>query len=323
MLKKNLIITGQEQGQRLDKFLVQELQAITRSQIKKMILDQSVLINGKATSVHHFLKEGDKITISSSQHQVKDRPLKPVKTSTSKALFKKIKIVAENDNYLVINKPAGLLVHPTDQNETNTLVDWLKQEYPAIEQVGDDPNRAGIVHRLDKDVSGLMIIPLNQDWFNFLKDKFKKRKLVKKYTALVYGEIEADEGTIDFYIGRSKTKKGLFAAHPKKKDRKFDTSDKKAVTNYTVIHKYKNYTLLEVEILTGRTHQIRVHMLAHDTPIVGDRLYFKKKIKTADLDRIFLHASYLSFVGPDRKRYEYSSNLPLNLRKFLKELKPI
>jgi len=165
----------------------------------------------------------------------------------------------------------------------------------------------------------LMIVPKTQDSFDYFKKLFKLRTIVKKYTALVSGEISRDEDEITFPIGRSKGKKGIFAARPHSQETEFIS--KKAHTKFFVLKRFINYTLLEIQILTGRTHQIRVHMLAYGHPVVGDTLY-AKRIKAAkktdlELNRLFLHASYLSFEDQEGKKFEFSSKLPAPLETFL------
>lgn len=323
MTLKLITIKKNCQGLRLDKFLTEELDDITRSQIKKMIKAGEILVNNKEATVHHFLKEDDSIKIINKKPKIKEGK-NGIATSPT-ASRNDIIIISENDDFLIIEKPAGLLVHPTDKNETNTLVDWLVAKYPELKKIGEDPSRASIVHRLDKDVSGLMIIPRNQDSFDYFKQQFKNHKIIKKYTALVYGEIEKDEDEINFPIGRSTNKNGIFAAHPPNRGEKLNGKDKPAITTFKTLKTYTNYTLLEIEIFTGRTHQIRVHMLAYGYPIVGDKLYQKRKsqlhVEKTPLSRIFLHASRLSFIGPDKKQYEFESKLPKILNEYLKNLK--
>lgn len=326
-MKNNITIQKESQGQRLDKFLNEQLTDYSRSQIQKMIKNGDILVNDKTVSVHKFLKDGDEIQIKTQNQKLKNStqnsklPVTGNELLVTKNLFKEIKVISETDDFLVIEKPVGLLVHPTDKNETNTLVDWLIIKYPKIKSIGEDPLRPGIVHRLDKDVSGLMIIPLNQKSFEFFKQQFKLRTIDKRYRALVHGEVSKETDEINFSIGRSRTREGIFAARPPKTE-ELNDKDKQAITEFDVVERFKNYTLLEIKILTGRTHQIRVHFKAYGHPIVGDKLYFNKKLKTKkDLSRIFLHAHYLSFAGPDGQLYEFSSPLPEKLKSFLKSLK--
>ena len=340
-MTNTIIITQENQDRRLDSFLVKNLSDLSRTKIQKMIKNGEILVNDKKVTKHHFLKEKDVIVIPTEDTRLKrasgtvEESLsnKPKGSFThqqagstefipSKAeglgMTKDIKIISETEDFLIIEKPAGLLVHATDKKETGTLVDWLLDKYPKIKNIGEDPLRPGIVHRLDKDVSGLMLIPKTQTSFDYFKQQFKLRTIDKRYLALVYGETSQDTDKINFAIGRSKAKAGLFAARPQK----LTVSDKTAITEFDVIDRFKNYTLLEIKILTGRTHQIRVHLKAYGHPLVGDNLYFNKKLKTKkSLSRIFLHAHYLSFTGPDSQLYEFKSALPEKLATFLKSLK--
>ncbi|MFA5029778.1 MAG: RluA family pseudouridine synthase [Patescibacteria group bacterium] len=330
MIENITIINSNSQGQRLDKFLVEKLPELSRSQIQKAIKDGLALVNDKKVTVHHFLKAGDVVKIiplsskegpggGSESREKKNKPSKPLPASPWKGAGPKI--IADEPEFLIIEKPAGLLVHPTEKGETDTLADWLIAKYPKLKKIGEDPSRPAIVHRLDKEVSGLMLIPKTQEAFDYFKNQFKKHTIVKKYSTLVCGQIAAAEGEIDLPIGRSKNKAGLFAAKPHSQ---WGEKDKKAVTRFKVIKKFKNYTLLEVEILTGRTHQIRVHMLALGHPVLGDQLYGKKptnkKTKTTP-ERIFLHATRLAFSDQQGQPREFISPWPAELENFIRTLK--
>lgn len=297
----------QDTKERLDKFLSLELPQLTRSQLKKMILSELVLVNDEIATVHRWLKNKDKITL--------------LKTAPEKRIEKKLiapKILAQTKDYLILEKPAGLLVHPTDRNETNTLADWLRAEFPQVKKVGDEPMRPGIVHRLDKDVSGLMVVALNNDAFDFIKKQFQDRTVKKEYLALVHGSMRANSGEIDTPIERSK-ETGLMKAN------KMAEVSKTAITIYNVEKKFVNYTLLRLQIKTGRTHQIRTHLYSIGHSIVGDSLYrtkdLRKKKKTIENLRIFLHAAYLEFTDLENNRQKYSSNLPSLLKDFLSTIK--
>jgi len=248
-------------------------------------------------------------------------------------------IIFENDDYLVINKPAGLAVHGGGNIKDKTLADFLIERYPKIKTVGDDPIRPGIVHRLDKEVSGLMVIAKNNETFLHLKNQFKNRDINKEYTALVHGKTNNDFGLINFPIKRSSagykmaalplnTVDLLSRRQPKERDRgNLDGLFKarEASTEYTVLKRFVNYTLLQVKIITGRTHQIRVHFFALGHPLVGDNLYFNKKSKIqnkkVNLGRIFLVANKLSFKDKDNKIQEFSVELPIVLINFLQTIK--
>lgn len=229
-----------------------------------------------------------------------------------------MKFIFENNDFLVVEKPGGLLVHPTEKQEKNTLTGWLIQKYPEIKKVGDDPLRPGIVHRLDKDASGLLVIAKNQKIFEHLKDQFKKHKIEKEYLALVYGEIEKDEGVIDLPIGRSTNGK-MGAVKSIKQKRKFKT----ALTEYKLVKKYPGVSLLKIKTGTGRTHQIRAHMKSIGHPVVGDSLYkaklrWKKNIPPPP--RLFLHAICLGFFDLKNKWHEFQSPPPAELKLYLDKL---
>lgn len=318
---EQITISADQAGLRLDKFLVERFPEISRSQIQKSVKDGLVSINDKKILPHHFLKAGDVIEIKTGagegirENTAKGKKINQEKTKKAEGLLKKVKIIAEEPDFMIIEKPAGLLVHPTDTSTVPTLADWLSDNYPALKKIGENPQRPAIVHRLDKDVSGLMIIPRTQDGFDYFKSQFKQHTITKKYTALVEGSIERDEGEINLPIGRSRTKPGLFAARPLNQD------GKKAVTRFRVLKRFRNFTLLEVEILTGRTHQIRVHLLSQGHPVAGDKIYHPKLRVKDDPGRIFLHAAELAFTGPDGKQHQYESKLPKILAEFEKGLK--
>ncbi|MGC9048616.1 MAG: RluA family pseudouridine synthase [Patescibacteria group bacterium] len=226
-----------------------------------------------------------------------------------------IDIIYQDDDFLIIDKPAGLLVHPTKYSKEKTLVDWLLENYPEIKNVGEK-SRSGIVHRLDKEVSGLMVIARTKRMYEHLIKQFSENKIKKEYLALVHGQPSEEKGVIDLPIGR--TKKGKLVAVKYRKGIKLE---KPAITEYEIIQKFKNYTLLKVKPLTGRTHQIRVHLKAIGCPIVNDKKYCKLKIVNCKLTRIFLHASYLGFYDLEGKWREFKSELPIELNDFLSELK--
>jgi 23S rRNA pseudouridine1911/1915/1917 synthase len=314
-------ITTKNIDNRLDKFLVAKLPDFSRSQIQKMIKGGEILVNGKIVAPHYFLKVGDKIelrsTADSPQPTAKKKKEINNKLSNNQPLIFNLKssIVSETDDFLIIDKPAGLAVHPAPGlKEEKTLIDYILEKYPKIAKVGEDPGRPGIVHRLDKDVSGLIVIAKNQNSFDSLKQQFQMRKVKKEYEALVHGEVEKDEDTIDFPIGRGL--KGRMAA------RAITAKEegKRALTEFRVVKRYTNFTLLKVQIKTGRTHQIRVHLLAYGYPIVGDKIYFIKKIKPASLNRPFLHSSALGFYDLNNQWVEFKSDLPVELNDYLKNL---
>lgn len=247
-------------------------------------------------------------------------------------------IIFEDDNYLVINKPAGLAVHGGGNIKEATLVDWLLGYYPQIKNIGEDDTRPGIVHRLDKDVSGLMVVAKTQAAFLDLKAQFQEREINKEYTALVYGKLLKEAGEINFPIKRASEGYKMAAMPlnaidllsrrtPKDRDRgniEGIFKAKEASTEFQIIKKFVNYTLIKVKIKTGRTHQIRVHFYAYGHPLVGDTLYFTPKTKAKNqklkLGRVFLVANHLAFTDLTGEKRDYKIDLPEELQAFLTQL---
>ena len=227
-------------------------------------------------------------------------------------------IIKTTKDYLIINKPAGLIVHGGPGIVGPTLVDWILKKYPKLKGVGENLARPGIVHRLDKDVSGLMIICKTQKFFSFIKEKFQTRDLIKEYTGLIYGQLPEDDMNIDFPIKRS-SRGFKMAAVP----RNYDGDDKTrhAVTHLETLKKFANYSLLKIKIDTGRTHQIRVHLFALGHPLVGDPLYAsgknKRKNQKINLGRVWLAATGLQFVDMAGIEQRFDAPLAPELEKFL------
>lgn len=227
-----------------------------------------------------------------------------------------ISVVYEDENIIVINKQAGISVHPSINEPGGTIANALVARYPEIKNVGDDPMRPGIVHRLDKDTSGLLVVAKNQETFEFLKKEWQSGQVIKKYLALVWGHPK-EKGEIISELARSLKD---FRKRVVIKPGKNNIKGKLAVTEYRVIKKYKDFSLLEVIPKTGRTHQIRVHMASIGHPVVGDKVYGNKKVAPEGLTRQFLHAFYLSFSLPGGKKIALESDLPEDLNKILAKL---
>ncbi len=292
----------QNQPERLDKFLANILPTKSRSAWQKLIKQKLVLVNNKPVPPHHSLKNGDVIII-------KQPPPLPTREKEWQ-----IPIIAQTNDFLVVDKPAGLVVHPAGGVKEKTLIEIITQKFPEIKTVGENENRPGLVHRLDKDVSGLLVIAKNNQMFFHLKKQFQNRQTKKIYLGLVYGKVSPSTGKIDFKINRNK--KGQMVARPKNQE------GKEALTEYEVIQYFNKYTYLKINIKTGRTHQIRVHLKAIGHPLLGDKLYHNKKLKNKEkIDRLFLHAHQLGFFDLNNKWQEFTSNLPSDLSNFLKSIK--
>lgn len=307
---------------RLDKYLSEELDGFSRSRLQKMIKNGKILVNKEKISPHYFLKENDKIDVDYTEEIKKEK----MKNKPKNNRYKLADIlVDETEEYLIVNKPAGLIAHPADHIQDETLVDVVLKKHPELRKIGEDPMRPAIVHRIDKDVSGLMVIPRTQESFDSLKKQFQKRALKKEYTALVYGHVEKKQDEINFPIKRSKDGYKM-AALPETLKGELDLQGgKRAVTTFKVAKEFINYTLLKVLIKTGRTHQIRVHMLAYGHPLVGDILYNTKKTREKNeklkLGRVFLVADKLIFKDLSGAQKEYEVDLPDKLKEFLDKIK--
>lgn len=283
-------------GERLDRFLVSQITDKSRSAIQKLITAGGVTVNGEHVTKHHFLEVGDLVEVAEvvEEEVVFDRLEVPV-------LF-------EDEHVIVIEKPVGLLVHPTETSKEWTLAHFLQERIPEIVDVGDSEVRPGIVHRLDRHVSGVLVAAKTDEAFFQLKQQFQERTVEKEYRAIVHGIPSKETDIIKFRIARSTTKKGRMAAKPEHEEVGRD-----AWTEYDVVDTYdEHYSLLSIKIKTGRTHQIRVHMSAIGHPVVGDVLYSHKEFGDATrFRRIFLHAHALAFEHPATgERMEMESQLP-------------
>lgn len=303
-----------EQNNRLDKFLTAKLESYTRSHVQKMIKEGLVVVNGKKVAPHFFLRAGDQVTINKESLTINKE--QSADSKTNEGSLDKIKIIEEAQDFLVIEKPVGLLVHPDQVHHELTLIDWLAQHFPDIKKVGDNPLRPGIVHRLDRDVSGLMVIAKTQAMFDFLKTQFKKRQIKKEYLVLVNGRVSLYDFSVDLPISRAKA--GYFVAQTDSRK-----AARSALTEFAVIKRLSQHTLLRAVLKTGRTHQIRVHLKSRGHSIVGDKLYKTRDIKSQQesLGRPFLHAIKLGFFDLANNWQEFDSALPTDLAKVLKQLK--
>ncbi len=301
-----LTYTGSRK-ERLDKFLHELMPDMSRSKIQKMIREQLVLVNKKPATVHHWLRKHDAIEIVAMEVQ----QIPPHPDS-----YQEPSIIYQDEALAVLIKPAGMLMHPTERNEEHTLAHWLIKRFPHIAMVGDDPKRPGIVHRLDKDVGGLVLVALTSTSFQFLKRLFFSHQVIKKYRCLVHGRMSHNEGQIQTPIERDK--EGKMVAQTAR------TSGKEALTLYAVIKRFANYTLLDIQTVTGRTHQIRTHMYSIGHSIVGDSLYqtrdIRKKKKPPPLERPFLYAYHLSFADYDGQKHDFTVELPDDMSKILQTL---
>ena len=297
----NYIIDDEKDLVRIDKFLIDKL-SISRSKVQEMIKQNLVLVNCKSTKNSYVLKLNDKIEIVGE-----------LKFETSvKEEDMPLDIIYEDDSLMVINKPSGMVVHPANGHYTNTLVNGLLHYTNSLSS-NNGNLRPGIVHRIDKDTSGLLIVAKTDKAHEALSKQLKDKTLYREYIALVSGRINHDTGEIDAPIGRD--------INDRKKMCVTDVNSKEAITYFKVLERYKNATLIEVKLKTGRTHQIRVHMASIGHPLVGDLVYGhnKQKIK---IEGQALHAKTLGFIHPSTREYmEFNSELPDYFNDILRELR--
>lgn len=319
-MKEYIYKVSQEQsGERLD-IVVAHIFTISRSQAQKWIKQGFILVNNIIKDKTGFIvSENDRILFKET-----DKKSEQEDFTTEKNIH--IPIVGETDEYLIINKPAGILVHPTQAGEKGTITDWLREKYPAIASVGESPERPGIVHRLDKEASGLLVIAKTQPMFEHLKQQFQERAIIKEYCVLVHGVMLAEHDTIDFDIDRGKDGTMVSRPHVNSLSLKSVSNKqpgKEALTEFWVEKQYARFALLNVRIHSGRTHQIRVHFFAYNHPVVGDTLYVNKKLnrkRDIELGRLFLHARHIKFTDLHGVVCEYTAALPDQLSVFLSSL---
>lgn len=325
--KSPITVPSDMSNERLDVWLAAAIK-ITRAQVQRLIKAGAVLVNNKLPKkTGDQIKTGDVIVWHLLEKKVADETVAVV------AVPDPI-IIVETKEYLVLDKPAGLVVHPptglTDKKiitESATLAGWLVRTYPKLWRVGEYPNRPGMVHRLDKDTSGLMVIARTQAAFVNLKKQFKDRTVEKHYWALAHGVVDRDHGELDFPIGRGHD--GRMVARPPIKEVTLRNvtslqPGRTALTEFLVTRRFVNFTLLDVTLHTGRTHQIRVHFFAFNHPLVGDPLYQNKQTarleKKFALDRVFLQAYKLSFTDLHGERVTFELPMPNTLQEFLEKI---
>jgi 23S rRNA pseudouridine1911/1915/1917 synthase len=293
-----------ENKERLDVFLTACLPEFSRSRVQGLIKDGFVKVDDEtATKAGRDLELGARVEIR----------IPPPRPTNLVAEDIPLDIVFENDDLLVVNKPAGMVVHPSPGHDTGTLVHAALGHVPGLEGIGGE-ERPGIVHRLDKETSGLIVVAKNERAHRWLQEQFKSRQVEKIYLALVDGKPPTPSGRVEAPIGRSATHRKLMAVVPPGKGRE-------AVSEYRTLESFPQHTLLEIHPLTGRTHQIRVHLAFLGCPVVGDRVYGKKK-PTVDLDRHFLHAYKLKIILPGEKLPRvFEAGLPEELQRVLEEVR--
>lgn len=288
-------------NERIDSYLskIEELD-LSRSKIQKLIETNNILVNGKVIKNNYKVNENDKININIVKEE-----------NDLKAEKMDLNIVYEDDDVMVVDKPSGIVVHPGNGNTSKTLVNGLMYYSESLSKLNGD-FRPGIVHRIDKDTSGLLLIAKTDKAHISLSNQLKNKTINRIYIALVKGVINHDTGEIDAPIGRDK--------NDRKKMCVTSTNSKKAVTHFKVLERYKNASLIECKLDTGRTHQIRVHMKYINHPVVNDPIYNNSK-NLYNFGQM-LHAKTIGFIHPTTNKYmEFTSNPPKEFYDILKEYK--
>ena len=286
------------QGARLDKYVCEKRPELSRTRVQKLIAGGYVTVNERVAKAGHKLDIGDRLKVII--------PPTPPSTVVPEAI--PLDIIYEDDDLLVIDKPAGLPVHPAPGHPSHTLVNAILSHFPHLAALSDSM-RPGIVHRLDKDTSGVMLVAKNSVAQADLAEQFKAHSVVKAYLVLVKGHLTPENGVIEAPIGRDSRNRKRMAVV---------AGGREARTEYRVIKYIGDYTLLEVRPETGRTHQIRVHLSAIGYPVVGDKVY---GVKSGELSRQFLHACRLGFKLPSTGEYvEFESELSPDLEQALRDI---
>ncbi|HKT39750.1 MAG TPA: RluA family pseudouridine synthase [Ktedonobacterales bacterium] len=305
-MSASFVVTGDLIGQRLDRALALTIDGLSRTRAQAAIEAGRVTVDGHPAKASLILEEGMRIAFTPSS------PATETRTSDHASEVEPLDIIYEDDHILVVNKPAGIVVHPAPGHEHGTLVDALRAHLPYL-SVGGDPLRPGIVHRLDKDTSGLLIVAKDAPSHAALTEQMKAHSMVKRYLALVEGQVTLSQGIVEAPIGRDPRYRQKMKLVSQR------TGGRNARTRFRVLRYVQGRTLLELQLETGRTHQIRVHMAAIHHPIVGDPTYGRSQ--PPQPPRQFLHATHLEFTHPITGVWlTFDAPLPDDLAQFLRKL---
>lgn len=292
-------------GQRLDKVLTVQLPDLSRTQIQRLLKEEQILVNGRPAKANLRLEGGEQVTVTLPE---------PEETELLPEAIP-LDVRYEDDDMLVINKPAGMVVHPAVGHASGTLVNAILAHCPNLPGIGGE-KRPGIVHRLDKETSGLIVVAKNESALRHLQAQFKARTVGKQYLALVDGQVQPPSALIDAPIGRDPRQRKKMAVIPFGRSAR----SRPAQTQYDTVTGYDDHTLLRCELFTGRTHQIRVHLAYIGFPIVGDKVYGRRK-PSIRLGRQFLHAAVLRLKQPsDNEELTVHAELPSELDAVLQQL---
>ncbi|EEA85260.1 RluA family pseudouridine synthase [Peptacetobacter hiranonis] len=299
---REFLVEEDEDGDRLDVYLADQFVDMSRSYIQKIIKDKKVTVNGKVEKAKYLVKEEDKIVIEIPKPKVLEVVPQDIP----------IEIVYEDDDIIIVNKPQGMVVHPAPGNYEGTLVNAILYHCKGNLSSINGVIRPGIVHRIDKDTSGILMIAKNNNAHNCLAEQLKDHSITREYEFICHSVFKEDNVTVDRPIGRNPKDRLKMAIVP---------NGKRAVTHFEVIERFNGYTHVRARLETGRTHQIRVHAMSINHPLVGDPVYGPKNSKIK-LNGQALHAKKLGFIHPTTKEYvEFDSELPDYFQKLLEKLR--
>lgn len=301
-----LTVDASAAGARLDRWLAARVPELSRARLQALITEGRVRVDGRARKASHRVDSGETVEVEIPPPAAETLVPEPIALT----------IVFEDDAVMVVDKPAGMVVHPGAGHATGTLAAAVLAHAPVTAGVGG-PRRPGVVHRLDKDTSGLLVIAKTAAAYDSLTAQLQARTVMRRYRAIVHGRVTAASGVVDKPLGRHPHDRVRMAVLPRGRG-------KPAVTRFTVLERFRHFSDLEVKLETGRTHQIRVHMASLGHPVAGDRVYGGRTTREplpVSFDGLALHAAELAFVHPvTRSRLEFASPLPPRMMRFLSHL---
>lgn len=298
----NIVVTDEDDLIRIDKYISLASPDLTRSRIQGLISDGNITVNGKTVKSNYKVRENDRIEILIPNAVPADIPAENIP----------LNIAYEDDDILIVNKPKGMVVHPAPGHYTGTLVNALMYHCRDDLSGINGELRPGIVHRIDMDTTGLLVVCKNDKAHNFIAEQLKAHSITRKYQAIVYNAFKDEDGTIEGNIGRHQTDRKRMTLRP---------DGKHAVTHYHVLENLGKYALVECQLETGRTHQIRVHMASINHPLLGDEVYGPKNCPFK-LQGQVLHAKCIGFIHPTTKEYmEFDSELPEYFQNLIQTLR--
>jgi len=298
----DILLISDTENERIDSYISNQVENMSRNSVQKLIIEGNIKVNNKPVKANYKLKKNDEIKVVLPEPEVLDIIPENIK----------MEIVYEDDDLAIINKSQGVVVHPAPGHSSGTLVNGLMYHLKNLSSI-NGVLRPGIVHRLDKNTSGLMIVAKNDKSHNYLAERLKEHSIYRIYYALAEGNVKEDQGIINAPLGRSDKDRKKRAVTSK--------NSKEAITNFWVLKRFENFTLVKLKLETGRTHQIRVHLKYIGHPVVGDDVY-GSKINKFGLSGQLLHSKTLGFIHPSTKVYmEFDTELPSYFTDVLNKLK--